>query len=129
MSDFRTTATPLPFVPAQLPREQYANRNAPPTPRTPTHHYIDSFHPSQLYAMGILNIKLQDAGEDGVKIVQPFLRDQLYNTNKDYHTCGICFDDIEKKEDIIILSCGHHFCDSCLVSLRTHKCPFCKRPF
>jgi uncharacterized protein YbaR (Trm112 family) len=48
-------------------------------------------------------------------------------------TCPICFDTFNDKDKIPrILQCGHTFCQSCLMDLRTSNiltCPTCRKYF
>jgi hypothetical protein len=40
--------------------------------------------------------------------------------------CGICYLDIS---NMVFLECSHSLCNNCYHKLRTHNCPFCRKPF
>jgi len=44
------------------------------------------------------------------------------------NTCDICFDD-KKENQLQILPCSHHLCETCLIRLKSPLCPFCRQDF
>ena len=40
-------------------------------------------------------------------------------------SCKICYE----VSDMIKLKCGHEICKSCLIKLKKHECPWCRKKF
>lgn len=89
-----------------------------------------------------INLKLNDALEDldGKKTTFNFyknvfnrikktFKDNINNqdeVNEDNETCGICLSEIPEN-DIGITKCGHMFCHTCIKSIISKECPYCRK--
>jgi hypothetical protein len=49
-------------------------------------------------------------------------------TNKQYDSCSICTDNYDKKENVVMLNCGHIYHPNCIKEWGKYKpnCPICK---
>ena len=53
--------------------------------------------------------------------------------NLDFHNdkCAICLEDFNKKNNKVILNCGHSFHSECILNWfdKKMKCPYCNRKY
>jgi regulator of replication initiation timing len=58
-------------------------------------------------------------------------RDQLAKVSRptEKNQCPVCFEDYGKDHQCVAISCGHVFCEPCLVQVKGHICPYCRKVY
>lgn len=61
--------------------------------------------------------------EPSVQLCSPYVTTRIWRGDGDF-TCPICQEAIETREDLVVLSCGHHYHAQCAHSLKA--CAVCR---
>jgi SNF2 family DNA or RNA helicase len=43
--------------------------------------------------------------------------------------CAVCFETLEQEDTVILRTCKHVFCETCLHKIRDSKCPMCRQDY